>query len=271
MASEEKEKYSANSLVRGLEIIKLFNEEQPSLSLSEIAKQLGVSRTVPYRLLFTLQNMGYLSQDEHTKRYSLTPKVLELGFSYLNSLKFPEIAQPYMETLRDEIGASCHLSILDGQEVVYVGSAPIRGVSAVNVNIGLRLPAHATANGKLLLAYQPKERLMQMFHVSNLTPYTDKTLTTPGEFQQQLETIRQNGYSMTSGEFHPGISSVAAPIFGRTGEVVAALNVVATESAYQEEFMVKLALPKLLQLSQLLSNYMGYSGRIPSAVSRTDI
>lgn len=259
MASGEKEKYSANSLLRGLEILKLFNEEQPSLSLSEIAKQLGVSRTVPYRLLYTLQNMGYLSQDESTKQYKLTPKVLELGFSYLNSLKFPEIVQPYMETLRDEISASCHLSILDGLEVVYVGSAPIRGVSAVNVNIGLRLPAHATANGKLLLAYQSKERLMQMFQMSNLTPYTNKTLTIPSEFQQQLETIREKGYSLTSGEFHPGIRSVAAPIFDRTGEVLAALNVVATESAYQDDFMEKIALPKVLEVSRLLSNYMGYS------------
>ncbi|MEH7485000.1 IclR family transcriptional regulator [Neobacillus drentensis] len=271
MVSEEKEKYSANSLVRGLEIIKLFNEEQSSLSLSEIAKQLGVSRTVPYRLLFTLQNMGYLSQDENTKHYKLSPKVLELGFSYLNSLKFPEIAQPYMEKLRDEIGASCHLSILDGQEVVYVGSAPVRGVSAINVNIGMRLPAHATANGKLLLAYQSKESLRQMFHVSNLTPYTDKTLITPSEFQQQLETIRQKGYSMTSGEFHPGIRSVAAPIFDRTGEILAALNVVATESAYQEDFMDKISLPKVLEVSHLLSNYMGYSGGIPKAFNKKDV
>ncbi|PFJ05306.1 hypothetical protein COD67_06850 [Bacillus cereus] len=259
MTSEEKEKYSANSLVRGLEIIKLFNEEQPSLSLSEIAKQLGVSRTVPYRLLFTLQNMGYLSQDEHTKHYKLTPKVLELGFSYLNSLRFPEIAQPYMEALRDEIGASCHLSILDGQEVVYVGSAPVRGVSAINVNIGLRLPAHALANGKLLLAFQSKDRLKEMFQMSNLTPYTDKTLTVPSEFQQQLETIRQKGYAMTKGEFHPGILSVATPIFDRTGEVLAALNVVATESAYQDDFIDKIALPKVLEVSRMLSNYMGYS------------
>ncbi|MFP7296235.1 IclR family transcriptional regulator [Neobacillus niacini] len=271
MVSEEKEKYSANSLVRGLEIIKLFNEEQSSLSLSEIAKKLGVSRTVPYRLLFTLQNLGYLSQDENTKHYKLTPKVLELGFSYLNSLKFPEIAQPYMEKLRDEIGASIHLSILDGQEVVYVGSAPVRGISAINVNIGMRLPAHATANGKLLLAYQSKETLMQMFHVSNLTPYTDKTLITPSEFQQQLETIRQTGYSITSGEFLPGIRSVAAPIFDRSGEILAALNVVATESAYKEDFMDKIALPKVLEVSQLLSNYMGYSGGIPKALNQKNV
>jgi IclR family pca regulon transcriptional regulator len=262
MASSDNEKYSANSLVRGLEILKLFNEEQPSLALSEIATHLNVSRTVPYRLLYTLENMGYLTQDKNTKRYSLTPKVLELGFSYLNSLKFPEIVQPYMEALRDEIAASCHLSILDGREVVYVGSAPIRGVSAVNVNIGLRLPAHAIANGKLLLAYQSEDTLKNVFQISNLTPYTDKTLTSPGEFLKELEVIRQNGYAQTNGEFHPGINSVAAPIFDRTGKILAALNVVATESIYHDNFINEVALPKLLEVSHLLSNYMGYHGEM---------
>src|SRR5690606_35237926 len=102
MAKEEKERYNANALVRGLEILKLFNEDRPTLSLVEIAKELNVSRTVPYRLLYTLQSLGYLDQDENSKRYSLTPQVLELGFSYLSTLKLPEIAQPYLETLRDE-------------------------------------------------------------------------------------------------------------------------------------------------------------------------
>lgn len=262
MASSDNEKYSANSLVRGLEILKLFNEEQPSLALSEIAAQLNVSRTVPYRLLYTLENLGYLTQDKNTKRYSLTPKVLELGFSYLNSLKFTEIIQPYMESLRDEIAASCHLSILDGREVVYVGSAPIRGISAVNVSIGMRLPAHAIANGKLLLAYQSEDTLKSLFQISDLTPYTDKTLTSPGEFLKELETIQQNGYALTYGEFLPGIYSVAAPIFDRTGNVLAALNVVATESLHQEDFIRDIALPKLLEVSQLLSNYMGYHGEM---------
>jgi IclR family transcriptional regulator, pca regulon regulatory protein len=258
MANEEKERYNANSLVRGLEILKLFNGDRPTLSLVEIAKELGVSRTVPYRLLFTLQTLGYLSQDENTKRYSLTPKVLELGFSYLSTLKLPEIAQPYLEILRNETGASCHLSILDGQEVVYVGSAPVRGVSAINVNIGLRLPAHATANGKLLLAYQPEERLNQMLYGSELKPYTDRTKTSLVDFQQELEMIRIQGYSITKGELHYGIQSVAAPIFDRSGNVMAAINVVATETTFHDQFIEKIALPKVVETASKLSGYMGY-------------
>ncbi|MCM3392342.1 MULTISPECIES: IclR family transcriptional regulator [Cytobacillus] len=258
MAKEEKERYNANALVRGLEILKLFNEERPTLSLVEIAKELNVSRTVPYRLLYTLQSLGYLDQDENSKRYSLTPQVLELGFSYLSTLKLPEIAQPYLETLRDETGASCHLSILDGNEVVYVGSAPVRGVSAINVNIGLRLPAHATANGKLLLAYQPQEKLKQLFYGSELKPYTDRTKTSLADFQNEIKIIRRNGYSITKGELHHGIQSVAAPIFDKTGSIMAAINVVATETTFHDEFIEQVALPKVLEISKKLSGYMGY-------------
>lgn len=258
MTKDDKERYNANALVRGLEILKLFNEDRPTLSLVEIAKDLNVSRTVPYRLLFTLQSLGYLAQDEATKRYSLTPKVLEIGFSYLSSLKLPEIAQPYIESLRDETGASCHLSILDGHEVVYVGSAPVRGISAINVNIGLRLPAHATANGKVQLAFQSKEQLNMVLYGSNLKPYTDRTQTDLLDLQDELEGIRKKGYAITKGELTLGIQSVAAPIFDRSGKVLAAVNVVATETTFHNEFIEKVALPKALETSAQLSSYMGY-------------
>ncbi|SDL87452.1 IclR family transcriptional regulator [Bacillus sp. OK048] len=258
MTKDDKERYNANALVRGLEILKLFGEERSTLSLVEIAKELDVSRTVPFRLLYTLQSLGYLSQDEATKRYSLTPKVLEIGFSYLSSLKLPEIAQPYIENLRDETGASCHLSILDGHEVVYVGSAPVRGISAINVNIGLRLPAHATANGKVQLAYQSKEQLNMVLYGSHLKPYTQRTQTDLLDLQQELEGIRYSGYAISRGELTLGIHSVAAPIFDRSGKVLAAVNVVGTEKTFQDEFIEKVALPKALETSAKLSSYMGY-------------
>lgn len=261
MASEEKEKdrYNSNSLVRGLEILKMFNEENPTLSLVEIANKLGVSRTVPFRLLYTLQSLGYLHQDEHTKRYKLTPKVLELGFAYLNTLQLPEISQPYLEQLRDEIGTSCHLSILDGNEVVYIGSAPTRGVAAINVNIGLRLPAHATANGKVLLAFQTKERLNQILYGSELKPFTERTQTLIIDLLQQLEMIREQGYAITEGEHQIGITSVAAPVFGRGGEVLAAVNTVASESLFTKDFIQKVVLHKVKDTAEKLSGFMGHT------------
>lgn len=257
MSDSEKEKYSANSLVRGLEILKLFNEENPTLSLSEISKSLGVSRTVPYRLLYTLQSLGYLDQDENTKRYSLTPKVLEIGFAYLSSLKLPEIAQPYMENLRDVLGTSCHLSILDGQEVVYIGTAPVRNVSIINVNIGTRLPAQSLANGRVLLAFQPQERLVDKLKAGN-SSFEGSNITSTPSIQKELETIRRQGYAITEGDFLPGVHSAAAPIFDYTGSVKAALNVVATEPLFHENFLVEVALPKVVEAAAKLSGYLGY-------------
>ncbi|QQK74454.1 IclR family transcriptional regulator [Salicibibacter cibarius] len=237
-------KYSANSLARGLEIITLFNEETPTLSLAEIAKKLGVSRNVPYRLLYVLQSIGYVEQDESTKRYNLTPKVLELGFSYMNSMEFPKIAQPYLEGLRDELGATCHLSILDGQDVVYVGTAVVRGVSTINVDIGMRLPARSTANGRLLMAFTD--------------PYSEYTKG----LEKEIETIREQGYAITEGDFHPSISSVAVPIFYRTGQIMAAINVVVTDTDFPVGFINDVALPKALEVVKTLSNYTGYQEQI---------
>ncbi|QQK81116.1 IclR family transcriptional regulator [Salicibibacter cibi] len=246
-------KYSANSLSRGLLILTFFNKENPSLSLSEISKKLGVSRTVPYRLLYELQKMGYLYQDTATKRYSLTPKVLELGFSYINSLEFPDIAQPHMEKLRDEIGASCHLSILDGNEVVYICTAPVRGVETINVSIGMRLPAHATANGKLLLSFTEKIHWGSF----DLESFTENTVISTQAFYEELKNIREQKYAMSRGELHPTISSVAVPIFNRGGSIAAALNVVIVESMFPSNFKMNVALPKALQVAKTLSTYKG--------------
>ncbi|WP_428908014.1 IclR family transcriptional regulator [Niallia sp. Krafla_26] len=259
MAEGEKNRYNSNSLERGLEILTLFNGEEKTLSLAEIAAKLGVSRTVPYRLLYTLQSLGYLRQDEHTKRYELTPKVLELGFSYLSTLKLPEIAQPYLDGIRDELGSSCHISILEGNEVVYVASAPARGIAAINVSIGMRLPAHATANGKLLLAFQKKEKLNHILNQTDLSRYTDQTFTSIADLEQELQLIKNNGYSLSKGELRSGIQSIAAPIFGRGGNILAAINVVATDSTYNEKTIEEIVLPKIVKTANKLTSYMGYS------------
>lgn len=254
---ESNDRYSANALVRGLEIITLFNDERPNLSLTEIAKLLDVSRTVPYRLLYTLESLGYLRQRKKSKRYELTPKVLELGFSYLNCMGLVEIAQPYLESLRDELDISSHLSTLDGTDVVYIGTSTIRGITAINVNVGLRLKAHAVANGRLLLAYQPDDYIEKHFNEKNLTSFTDQTTTDFEEFQNDINEIKKKGYAISLGEFLPSVNSVAVPIFNVHNEIVAALNVVGTDERLSEQSIINEALPKLQKVAKLLSNYQG--------------
>lgn len=265
MAQEEKDRYLSNSLVRGLQILKMFTAETPTLSLAEIANNLGVSRTTPFRLLYTLQAMEYLRQVENTKRYELTPKVLELGFTYLNTVQLPEIAKPYLEKLRDETGASAHIGILDRREVVYISRVAARGVSTVNVTIGSRLPAHATAIGKSLLAFQSKEKLNEILFGTELQPFTAQTKTQILELQQELNDIRKQGYAVSNEEFESGIHSIAAPIFDREGAAIAAVNIAAPVSEFSEGFVEEVVIPAVREAADQLSVFSGY--RVASSIN----
>ncbi|WNC13739.1 IclR family transcriptional regulator [Brevibacillus brevis] len=258
MAKLEKDRYSASSLVRGLEILKLFRAEQPTLSLAEIANQLGIGRTAPFRLLFTLQSLGYLRQNEETKRYELTPKVLELGFAYLNTLQITEVARPYLEELRDRSGGSAHIGILDDTAVVFVAVQQARGPSTVHVSVGSRLPAHATAVGKILLAFQPKDAWEELLLLSDLQSYTKDTKTMMTAILKELDVVRKQGYSVSSGEFEVGIRSVSAPIFDETGRAVAAVSVAAHESFLPDDHVANCVLPAICDAAEKLSAFYGY-------------
>src|SRR5690606_24872034 len=135
------------------EIIKLFNADHPSLTLTQIAKKLGVSRSVPYRLTYTLEKLGYLRMDKNSKQYILTPKVMELGLSYLSTLTIRDIAHPYLQEITDMTGTASHLGMLDDLDVVYIDRTSPVGVSTVTIHLGVRLPAHSTSMGKVLLAF----------------------------------------------------------------------------------------------------------------------
>ncbi len=217
--------YMVNALVRGLEVLGCFTSENPSLSLTDLAHQLGWSRTAPFRLVYTLQRLGYLQQEPHTKRYHLTSKVLQLGFEYLHSLQLTEIARPFLEQVRDATGASAHLGILDRYEVVYVGRVPTRMAASSNVHVGSRLPAHATSMGKVLLAYQPATIIEGFLKSAHLTACTTHTITDRMALQAELHHIKITGLAFSDEEYELGIRSIAAPVFDHNGSVLAAINI----------------------------------------------
>lgn len=200
-----------------------------------------------------------IQQDPATKRYRLTPRVLELGFTYLHALQLPELAQPYLEQLRDETGASAHIGILDGQEVVYVARVAAKAVSAVQVTIGARLPAHATAMGKVLLAFLPLEQQQERILDSDLQPYTQATKTMLTALNKEIRTVREQGYAISQDEFEQGISSLAMPIFGQGGHVQAAINVAVPSFFWREETWKELYLPVVKKAAKELSLFSGYS------------
>jgi len=211
------------SLARGLSVIRAFDAEHAELTLSDVARRAGITRAAARRFLLTLESLGYVASD--ARAFRLTPRVLELGFSYLSSLSLPEIVQPHLEALSREVDESVSAAVLDGADVVYVARVPTRRIMSVRITIGTRFPAFATSLGRVLLAGLPDGAADAALAASDLPHLTDRTLTDRSALHDELVRVREQGWSLVDGELEPGLRSIAAPLHGRDGRVVAALNV----------------------------------------------
>src|SRR4051794_23692642 len=138
------------SLERGLAVIRAFDAEAPELTLSDVARRTGMSRAAARRFLLTLADLGYVRTDG--RQFSLSPRVLELGYAYLSSLSLPEVAEPHLEALVAEVRESSSMSVLDGGDIVYVARVPVSRIMTVAINVGTRFPAYATSMGRVMLA-----------------------------------------------------------------------------------------------------------------------
>ncbi|MVU80661.1 helix-turn-helix domain-containing protein [Nocardia sp. ET3-3] len=211
------------SLERGLAVIKAFSARTPQLTLSDVARETGLTRAAARRFLLTLTDLGYVRTDG--KHFSLTAKVLELGYSYLSSMTLPEVAQPHLEQLSAQVHESSSVSVLDGQDVVYVSRVAASRIMTVSINIGTRFPAYATSMGHVLLAGLPARDLDAYLRTTPLQRFTANTITDPAALRVELQTVRAQGYSLVDQELEEGLRSVAVPIHDTSGAVVAAVNV----------------------------------------------
>ncbi|KRA25482.1 IclR family transcriptional regulator [Microbacterium sp. Root61] len=231
------------SFARGLAVIRAFDGQHPELSLSEVARRAEITRAAARRFLLTLETLGYVRTDGRT--FALTPRVLELGFSYLSSLSLPEIAQPHLERLSREVDESVSAAVLDGTEMIYVARVPTRRIMSVRITIGTRFPAYATSMGRVLLAGLPDAVVDEVLAASAPQRLTDRTLM--GEdLRAELVHVREQGWSIIDGELEQGVRSAAVPLRGRDGRVVAAVNVSTSATRDSLERVTDVYLPALL-------------------------
>jgi len=233
------------SLARGLAVIRAFDVDNPALSLSEVARRADMPRAAARRFLLTLESLGYVRSDD--RAFSLTPRVLELGFSYLSSLSLPEIVQPHLEALSRDVGESVSAAVLDGADIVYIARVPTRRIMSVRITIGTRFPAYATSMGRVLLAGMPDATVNAVLTASDLAPFTDRTVTDPAALRAELNRVREQSWSLVDGELEPGLRSIAAPVHGRDGSVVAAVNVSTSATRDSVEHLLEVYLPPLLR------------------------
>ncbi len=214
------------SLVRGLAVIRAFDAEHPLLTLSEVARRTGVPAAAARRFLQTLESLGYVRHRVvGTKRFELTPKVLELGFGYLSALSLPEIMQPHLEALSQQTGESVSAAVLSGPDIVYVARVPTRRIMSVRITIGTSFPAYATSMGRVLLASLTESELEDALAATDFERLTAATLTEAAALRDELARVRQQGWCIVDGELEAGLRSVSVPVRGRDGSIPVALNV----------------------------------------------
>ena len=172
------------SLDRGLQVLRAFNRERPRCTLSEIAAQIGLSRAVARRSLLTLQHLGYVAAQG--RQFFLTPRVLELGYSYLSSLDLTDLAHEPMEKLSQRVGESCSMAVLDGSEIVYVARVAVRRLMSVALGVGARLPAFAASMGRVLLADKSDDELTAWLRENTFRSITAHTIYKTRALQAEI-------------------------------------------------------------------------------------
>ncbi|HEY0509964.1 MAG TPA: helix-turn-helix domain-containing protein, partial [Blastococcus sp.] len=172
------------SLDRGLAVIRAFDAQHPRLQLSEVARATGLTRAAARRFLLTLVQLGYVRVEG--REFSLRPRVLELGYSYLSGLTLPQVAQPHLEALVGRVDESSSISVLDGDDVVYVARVHTKRIMTVMITVGTRFPAYATSMGRVLLANLPAPELAEYLARAELVPLTPRSVTDPAKLEAML-------------------------------------------------------------------------------------
>ncbi|MBA83110.1 IclR family transcriptional regulator domain-containing protein [Thalassobius sp. S69A] len=241
------------SLLKGLQVLECFDGQTARLTISDVAGQTGFDRATARRCLLTLHHGGYANYDG--KFFSLTPRALRLGLGALSAMPLPQIVQPWLDQLAEQIGQSCSVSILDGTEIIYIARAAQKRVMSIGLMPGSRLPAHCTSMGRVLLASLPAEQARAVLDASDLSPRTPRTLSDPDTIMERLAQIRADGYSVNDQEIEMGLRSLAVPLVDAKNRTVAALNT-GMAAAEDPSTLVRDFLPPLLSVQTGLSRIL---------------
>ena len=233
------------SLERGLAVIRAFGADRPTLTLSEVARETGLSRASARRFLHTLVGLGYMAADD--REFRLLPSVLDLGYAYLSSLTLPEVATPYLQELSRAVDESTSVAVLDGADMVYIARVATRRIMSAAIHVGTRFPAYATSMGRVLLAHAEPAALDDYLARTPLQQLTSHTITDPSALRAELVRVRDQGWALVDQELEEGLRSVAAPLRDGEGKVVAAVNVSAPVRRGEVEEIVEHILPSLLK------------------------
>ncbi len=249
--------YNVRAVERALQILGCFDDEHPERGISDIAQAVGLHKATAHRIVTTLVNYGFLERLADEQKYRLGLELPNLGYKVIRRMDLRREAHPLMKQLVEEWDETCDLSIFDQGKIFYI--EVIRGNRALNISaaVGQRMAAHATASGKLFLAYLPKDALDALLN-HPLESFTSHTITTPDKLRAELENIHKQGYAVDQEEYEPGVCAIAAPIFHRRGNVIAAVGGPSPLSRMTPERIAKMA-DAFKDAAKAISQRMGYN------------
>ncbi|GAA4374551.1 IclR family transcriptional regulator domain-containing protein [Paeniglutamicibacter cryotolerans] len=252
--AEDLPDYFVKSAEKTLSVLLAFTPERPSLTVTQAATAVGVTRASARRFLLTLADLGYLRVQGNS--FVQTPRVLDLGASYLSGLSLTKVAAPHLRDLALRLDETTTLSTLDGQDVLYVARVPAPRLQSVTVNIGNRLPAWATSMGRVLLAELPDAVLEERLEHTRLHSFTAKTVTSIEQLRSELNRVREQGWSLVAQELDEGLRGVAVPV--RRGiEVLGALNVSVQAHRSDQATIHEEIIPQMLLAAQAIADDFG--------------
>ncbi|HEX8788254.1 MAG TPA: IclR family transcriptional regulator C-terminal domain-containing protein [Telluria sp.] len=232
-------------LDKGLQVIEAFDQERSRLTIAEVAERTGLTRAAARRYLLTLTALGYMRHEQ--KQFSLTPKVLRLGQSYLHSARLPRIAQPLLYRLAYSLGEAASVGILDHDDLVCVAAVSAGQLISATLQPGTRVPAYCTANGRVLLANLPQEQVERFLARATPERIHAQTIVDKNELAQAIARVREQGYAVVDQELELGLRTIAVPVRNFRGEVVAAMNISVHAGRMTVGQMVERCLPSLIK------------------------
>ncbi len=242
MANSESESF-VRTFARGLRVIEVMGQSTGRQNIAQVSEAAELPRTVVRRLLLTLTELGFVKTDD--KNYWLTPKVLRLGMTYLYTLPFWRRSQVELEELGTQTKQSCAISVLDGDDIVYIQRFHSKRILSISPAIGTRLPAHAVSMGRILLASLPDDQLHAYLGKLELRPLTSRSLASLQALQDKIMQTRNSSYAWVDGEYDEAICGLAVPVRNQEGQIIAALNVSLLSGEFTEEQAVAQFLPTL--------------------------
>lgn len=238
------------SLEKGLLVIEAFDASRPRLTLSDVAKLTGITRAAARRYLLTLTKLNYADFDG--RYFTLSPRILRLGYAYLSSASLSARVQPFLEQISEATGESSSAAILDGDDIVYIARSATRRIMSIGLGVGSRLPAYCTSLGRAILAYQSENVIEGYLQRVRLEARTPKTVTDKTVLRTILEVTRSQGYALVNEELEFGLRSIAVPVIEKNGQVTIALNLSAQAGRVSADEMRERFLPSLSAASDSL-------------------